>query len=70
MKSIALKSLKKNEGMAEIASALLRQVEAEALAGGITSIALDTWAANGSARSFFEARGFTPFNLTLGKRLT
>jgi ribosomal protein S18 acetylase RimI-like enzyme len=53
-----------------IASALLRQVEAEALAGGITSIALDTWAANGSARSFFEARGFTPFNLTLGKRLT
>jgi ribosomal protein S18 acetylase RimI-like enzyme len=52
-----------------IASALLRQVEAEALIGGITSIALDTWAANGSARSFFEARGFTPFNLSLGKRL-
>ena len=52
-----------------IASALLRQVEAEALIRGITSIALDTWAANGSARSFFEARGFTPFNLSLGKRL-
>ena len=40
-----------NEGMAEIASALLRQVEAEALAGGITDLALDTRAANGSARS-------------------
>jgi len=53
-----------------IASALLRQVEAEALIGGITNIALDTWAANGSARSFFEACGFTAFNLSLGKRLT
>ena len=53
-----------------IASTLLRQIEAEALAGGITSIALDTWTANGSARSFFEACGFAPFNLTLGKRLT
>jgi hypothetical protein len=48
----------------------LRQVEAEALIAGITNIALDTWAANGSARSFFEARGFTPFNLSLGKQLT
>jgi hypothetical protein len=47
-----------------IASALLRQVEAEALVGGITTIALDTWAANGSARSFFEACGFTAFNLS------
>ena len=53
-----------------VASALLRQVEAEALAGGITNIALDTWAANGSARSFFEACGFAPFNFSLGKRLT
>jgi ribosomal protein S18 acetylase RimI-like enzyme len=53
-----------------IASALLRQVEAEALIGGITAIALDTWAANESARSFFEARGFTAFNLSLGKQLT
>ena len=52
-----------------IASALLRQVEAEALADGITNIALDTWAANGSARGFFEARGFTPFNFSLGRRL-
>ena len=53
-----------------IASALLRTVEAEALIAGITTIALDTWAANGSARGFFAARGFTPFNLSLGKRLT
>jgi ribosomal protein S18 acetylase RimI-like enzyme len=52
-----------------IALALLGQVEAEALAGGITNIALDTWAANGSARGFFEARGFTPFNFSLGKQL-
>jgi ribosomal protein S18 acetylase RimI-like enzyme len=53
-----------------VASALLRQVETEALTSGVTSIALDVWAANGSARSFFEACGFTPFNLSLGKRLT
>ena len=53
-----------------IASALLRHVEAEALIGGITNIALSTWAANGSARSFFAARGFAPFSLSLGKRLT
>jgi ribosomal protein S18 acetylase RimI-like enzyme len=53
-----------------IASALLRQVEAEALIGGITTITLDTWAANGSARSFFEACGFAAFNLSLCKRLT
>jgi ribosomal protein S18 acetylase RimI-like enzyme len=52
-----------------VASALLRHVEAEALVIGVTDIALDTWAANGSARSFFEARGFTPFNLSLGKRV-
>ncbi len=52
-----------------IASALLRQVEAEALIGGITHIALDTWAANGLALGFFEASGFVPFKLSLGKRL-
>jgi len=31
-----------------IASALLRQVEAEALTSGVTNVALDTWAGNGS----------------------
>lgn len=48
----------------------MRQVEAEALAEGSTSITLDTWAANEPARSFFTARGFTSFNLTLDKRQT
>lgn len=52
-----------------IASALLKHVEEEARARGITNIALDTWAANGSARSFFSARGFAPFNVSLGRRL-
>ena len=53
-----------------VASALLRQVEAEARVGGITIIALDTWAANGPARGFFAACGFAPFNLMLRKELT
>jgi len=52
-----------------VGSALLRQVEAEAIAGGVTNIALDTWSANELARRFFEARGFTQFNVSLGKRL-
>ncbi len=53
-----------------IASALLRQVEAEALIGGITNIAVGAWAANEAAGSFFKGCGFTTFNLSLGKRLT
>jgi ribosomal protein S18 acetylase RimI-like enzyme len=53
-----------------VASALISHVEADARARGIANIALDTWAANGVARGFFEARGFTPFNLTFGKQLT
>ena len=53
-----------------VASALLRQVEAEAQAGGITIIALDTWAANVAARNFFAACGFAPFNLSFRKQLT
>lgn len=52
-----------------IASALLRHVEEEARARGIADIALDTWAANEPARSFFSARGFAPFNVSLGRRL-
>ena len=52
-----------------IASALLSHVENEALARSITHVALDTWAANVSARSFFSARGFTPSNSSLGKWL-
>jgi ribosomal protein S18 acetylase RimI-like enzyme len=53
-----------------IASALLREVEAQARIAGIANIALDMWAANEPARRFFAARGFTPFNLSLGRRLT
>ena len=52
-----------------IASALLNHVEGEALTRGIKDVALDAWAANVSARSFFTARGFAPFNLSLGRRL-
>lgn len=52
-----------------VASALLTQIEAEAHVIGVRDIALDAWATNRSARSFFEARGFTPFNLSFGKRL-
>jgi GNAT superfamily N-acetyltransferase len=53
-----------------VGSALLERIQTEALAAGITSIALDTWAANLTARRFFEVRGFWPFNLVLGKRLS
>jgi ribosomal protein S18 acetylase RimI-like enzyme len=53
-----------------IASALLRQVEAQARIADIATIALDAWAANEPARRFFAARGFTPFNLSFGKSLT
>lgn len=52
-----------------IASALLDHVEGEASVRGIMHVALDTWAANAAARSFFSARGFTPFNVSLGRRL-
>lgn len=52
-----------------IASMLLNHVEAEARARGITHVALDTWATNVPARSFFSARGFTAFNLSLGRQL-
>jgi ribosomal protein S18 acetylase RimI-like enzyme len=52
-----------------IASALLGQVEIEALSAGIDSIVLDVWAANESARGLFAAHGFTAFNLMLRKGL-
>lgn len=53
-----------------IASALMDHVEGEALARGIVNIALDTWAANAAAQGFFASRGFVPFNILLGKRLS
>lgn len=62
-------SVQPNARRRGIASALLRQVEAEALIDGIKTIALDTRAANASARDFFASRGFAPFNLSLARRL-
>ena len=52
-----------------VASALLRVVEAEALASGINRIVLGAWAANHSAHAFFTAHGFAAFSLMLGKRV-
>ena len=51
-------------------SALLGAIQSEASAAGITSIVLDTGATNSPALQFFEAQGFSPFNLVLRKRLT
>lgn len=51
-----------------VGSALLGKIQTEALTAGIKNIALDTWATNEAARRFFEAEGFSPFNLVLGKR--
>jgi len=52
-----------------LATMLMKHVEDEALALGIRTIALDTWAANSSARSFFSGRGFEPFNVSLSRQL-
>jgi shikimate dehydrogenase len=52
-----------------IASALLKSVEAGALALGIDQIALATWAANAQARAFFTAQGFQPSILIKQKTL-
>jgi ribosomal protein S18 acetylase RimI-like enzyme len=53
-----------------IASALMHEADVEARARGITAITLDAWTANRAALSFFEARGFTPSQMTLSRRLT
>lgn len=53
-----------------VGSALMARVEAEAAVAGIVAIALDSWAANGPARAFYAGRGYRPFNITLGKRLS
>ncbi|MBV9286708.1 MAG: GNAT family N-acetyltransferase [Hyphomicrobiales bacterium] len=52
-----------------MAAALLRLVEQHAAADGIREIAVDAWAANVGAISFFEKCGFTPFNVALRKPL-
>lgn len=50
-------------------SLLLRKAEAEACAQGIAYIALDTWAFNKTAQTFFKASGFDPFNIAMRKEL-
>ena len=47
----------------------MRHVEQRAAAEGFPEIALDTWAANTGAQTFFAAAGFAPFNIVLRKRL-
>jgi len=63
-------SVKRAARRTGVGSALLDAIQTAAMGAGITSIALDTWAANSHALRFFEAQGFTPFNLVLGKRLS
>ena len=50
-----------------VGAALLRLVEQHAAAEDIREIALDAWAANVGAISFFERNGFAPFNVALRK---
>ncbi|WP_020176480.1 GNAT family N-acetyltransferase [Methyloferula stellata] len=50
-----------------VASALLRNIEAEARAEGITKLVLATWATNQVAQAFFTSQSFRPFILMLQK---
>jgi GNAT superfamily N-acetyltransferase len=52
-----------------IGTALFAFVEERARAIGANSIGLDYWAFNERARSFFEARGFLPLQVTMRKKL-
>ena len=52
-----------------VGSALLEAVRAEGERIGVGRIVLDVWAANRSAQTFFDAAGFTPFNLVMAKSL-
>jgi ribosomal protein S18 acetylase RimI-like enzyme len=54
---------------AGVASALMRSAQRRARAEGMKKIALDVWAANADARKFFDAEGFSAFNLVLRKDL-
>lgn len=63
-------SVRKTARRTGVGSALLSAIQTAATGAGITSIALDTWAANSHALRFFEAQGFSPFNLVLGKRIS
>ncbi|WP_076728960.1 GNAT family N-acetyltransferase [Methylobacterium radiotolerans] len=48
---------------------LLRRVETEARACGITHVALDTWEFNEAAKEFFKHSGFDAFNIVMRKRI-
>lgn len=52
-----------------VGSSLLDAAEAEAQVRGIKDVVLDTWAFNESARNFFEAADFKPFNIFMRKKL-
>jgi ribosomal protein S18 acetylase RimI-like enzyme len=51
-------------------AALVNYVEQRASGAGIVEIALDTWAANLDAQSFFGSRGFAAFNIAFRKKLS
>jgi len=53
-----------------IGTALMNFIEERAVALGASAIALDHWAFNIDARSFFEARGFSPSQVKMRKGLT
>lgn len=48
---------------------LVAAVEAEARDRGITRIALDHWAFNEAAHTFFASLGFEPYNIRMRRRL-
>ena len=47
----------------------MTRLEALAKETGAEEIALDTWAANDAARSFFHSGGFEPFRIFMRKRV-
>ncbi len=52
-----------------VATELLRFVERRGTEQGASEFALGAWAANTEAIIFFESMGFTPFSVSLRKRL-
>lgn len=52
-----------------LASALMSQIELEAVVAGAAGIALDTWTGNEAAQQFFAAKGFAPYRIGMTKRV-
>jgi ribosomal protein S18 acetylase RimI-like enzyme len=50
-----------------VASALMDHAARLARENSVEEIALDTWSANGTAQSFFHARGFEPYMALMRK---